>query len=220
MGNEKTSINIPLDDNNVIYGIEEYVYSSEDYTKALKCHNKIKKDIGNIKESYIRLGAYFVELRASCAYTCFGYSNLYDYIKNNFGLEKSAVSRCINVFETFAVSVDARGKVQLDDKYKDFSYSQLSEMLSLTGEEREKITPDMPVSAIRKMKKKRKNVIDVEVKEVAMSQPEEEPEMTEEEYLYRSAIYNEFTLKNTRYALPNLSYSNMLFGHYLVHSGN
>lgn len=220
MGNEKTSVSIREIDNDVVYGTEEYIYSSEDYAKALKCHNKIKKDIGNIKESYIRLGAYFVEIKTTGTYVCFGYKNLYDYIKSNFGLEKSAVSRCINVFETFAVSVDSRGRVQLDDKYKDFSYSQLSEMLSLTGEEREKITPDMPVSAIRKMKKKRKNVIDVEVKEVATSQPEEEPEMTEEEFLYRRAIGIEHCIRNKRFGLPNLSYSNMLFNRYLVHSGN
>lgn len=44
-------------------------------------------------------------------------------------------------------------KMFLKDKYEDFKYSQLCEMLSLSPKAWELVTPDMPVREIRALKK-------------------------------------------------------------------
>ena len=50
----------------------------------------------------------------------------------------------------------------LDDKYKQYSYSQLREMLSMSEENRKQVNPDMSIEQIRELKKNK----------VAISQPE------------------------------------------------
>lgn len=63
----------------------------------------------------------------------------------------------------------------IDEKYKSFGYSQLTEMLSLAPEHREKINSDMTIKQIREVKKDvvalssapvEQKVIDVDFKEV------------------------------------------------------
>lgn len=52
----------------------------------------------------------------------------------------------------------------LDDKYKQYSYSQLREMLPMSEEKRKQVKPDMTIEQIREIKKPKANI--------AISQPE------------------------------------------------
>lgn len=139
-------------DMKVVYG--EYVakgYKAKEL--ALASHGYIAKDVRDIKTSYIRLGFHLRESQKNLYYEDFGFISLADYADANFGLDKSALSRCMKVFERFSLRQGGVCKMFLDDRYKDYSYSQLCEMVSMDGKQLEKVKPSMTVKEIRELKK-------------------------------------------------------------------
>ena len=87
----------------------------------------IESDVMDIKKRYVTLGFHLYEMDQCRYYEDLGYENLYECIEANFAMDKSAVSRCIGVWKTFAaVDGDGSRKMWVDDRYKDFSYSQLA----------------------------------------------------------------------------------------------
>ena len=128
----------------------------------------IARDVVDIKQNYVKLGFHLHEFRHCQYYEDFGYNDFYEFVEANFGLDKSAVSRCISVWYRFAEyeSNSHSRKMWLSDRWKDFSYSQLCEMLPLDEDEIRVVEPQMTVKAIREYKKNLKN-------KNATSQPEE-----------------------------------------------
>lgn len=116
----------------------------------------ILNDIKNIKNSYIRLGFHLDEFKRFYYYHQFGYDSLEEFAEAKLGLDKSALSRCLGVFYHFSYCQDGCHKLWLDEKWKDYSYSQLCEMLPLNEEQRKEISPDMTVKEIRDFKKSKK----------------------------------------------------------------
>lgn len=119
-------------------------------------------DVADIRKYYIRLGFHLSEFRSNEYYRDFGYLTLEDFCDINLGMDKGAVSRCINVYEQFNASNDVTYCVgtktigcamDLSDRWKEYSYTQLCEMLPLSEEERKEVTPDMTVKQIREYKK-------------------------------------------------------------------
>ena len=137
----------------VVYG--EYVakgYKAKEL--ALASHGYIANDVRDIKTSYIRLGFHLRESQKNLYYEDFGFISLADYADANFGLDKSALSRCMKVFERFSLRQGGVCKMFLDDRYKDYSYSQLCEMVSIDDGHLQKIKPSMTVKEIRELKRK------------------------------------------------------------------
>ena len=117
----------------------------------------IESDVMDIKKRYVTLGFHLYEMDQCRYYEDLGYENLYECIEANFAMDKSAVSRCIGVWKTFAaVDGDGSRKMWVDDRYKDFSYSQLAEMLPMSECDRCKIRSDMSVKKIREVKQQLK----------------------------------------------------------------
>lgn len=151
-------------DLNIIYGSAKY--KREPRELALASVKYLYTDLTDIRKYYIRLGFHLEEFQRSGYYLDFGYSTLYGFCEKNLGLDKSAVSRCINVYKEFNASgmtyvrdgVTFTGSaMELQEEYKDYSYTQLCEMLPLSSEQRKDITPDMTISQIREYKKELKN---------------------------------------------------------------
>ena len=87
-------------------------------------------------------------------YEDFGYDNFYDFVDANFHMDKSAVSRCINVFLKFSRRTENDlPQMFIDDSYSKYSYSQLCEMLPMDEEQIKQIKPEMTIAAIREKKK-------------------------------------------------------------------
>lgn len=136
-------------------------------------------DLTDIRKYYIRLGFHLDEFSRYEYYNDFGYRTLEEFCEVNLGLDKSAVSRCINVYRNFNASNDVsfNGGVkstgcamELSEQWKDFSYTQLCEMLPLSNKQRKMVRPEMTVSQIREYKKNLKqNKTD---SPVASTQPE------------------------------------------------
>lgn len=117
----------------------------------------IESDVMDIKKRYVTLGFHLYEMDQCRYYEDLGYENLYECIEANFAMDKSAVSRCIGVWKTFAaVDGDGSRKMWVDDRYKDFSYSQLTEMLPMSERDRYRISSDMSVKKIREVKQRLK----------------------------------------------------------------
>lgn len=145
--------NCPLEPNMIrqeAYGYLKYLYT----------------DLTDIRKYYIRLGFHLDEFERCDYFRDFGYLSMEDFCDRNLGLDKSAVSRCINVFREFNAADDVTYKnglqkvgckMDLSEKWKDYSYTQLCEMLPLTPDQRKKIKPDMTVKQIREYKKALKN---------------------------------------------------------------
>lgn len=167
MGKNEVIMNPPQDADSIVWGAEETIYSADTMLFAKGAHEYIRKDINDIKNNYVKLGFHLAECQNLKYYECFGYSNFYDYVLANFGLDKSATSRCVNVFNRFSAVQNNSHKMFLDDKWKDYNYSQLSEMLPLDDDAIKAITPDMTVKQIREVKKQTK----ASLKIVATSQP-------------------------------------------------
>lgn len=132
-------------------------------------------DLTDIRKYYIRLGFHLEEFSRCGYYRDFGFASLEEFCEMNLGLDKGSVSRCINVYRTFNASNSVSFKngvkiegaaIELADEWKDYSYTQLCEMLPLSPEQRKDITPDMSVSQIREYKKNLKAK-----KPVALTQP-------------------------------------------------
>lgn len=134
------------------YGLIDFGVESEFAKSKVKY---ILTDLNDIRQNYLRLGFHLSEFIHGEYYKSFGYSNVDDFSKDNFGLDKSAISRCINVFRAFcARNADNTCLMYLDERYENYSYSQLTEMLSLDEKQRLKVKPDMTNREIRELKKK------------------------------------------------------------------
>ena len=130
----------------------------------------IHKDLEDVKTNFFYLGAHLIDLYNSGSYCVYakevtleqmridydlliGAGNLcsdyfFAYCDNVFALEKSQVSRLMNIADEFGDK--ARGfKVQ----WKDYKYSQLCELLPLTEEQRKAVKPDWSIKKIREYKK-------------------------------------------------------------------
>lgn len=154
-----------MSDLNIKYGL----FNLREEREIARGHFEyIARDIADIKQNYVRLGFHLREFRELQYYEDFGFDDFYEFVEVNFGLDKSAVSRCISVWYRFA-DYDSNShtrKMWLSDKWKDYSYSQLCEMLPLDDEKLRVVSPKMTVKEIREYKKNLKN-------KNATSQPEE-----------------------------------------------
>lgn len=133
----------------------------------LECRKKkILEDLNNVKQDKFYLGCHLIDLFKSAVwssdstmiapglslggkirgykFTCF----FMQYCEKHFGLDKSQVSRYMNIVDEFGDAM--RG---YKDEWREYKYSQLVEMLSLTEAQRRDITPQMTVAEIRAYKK-------------------------------------------------------------------
>ena len=112
----------------------------------------IKNELNTTKDSFVSLGYWLKQIRDRKLYEETGHKNLYEFAKDQFGISKSSVSRFMAVNDRF--SLNGNSPILLDT-YREFSQSQMVEMLSLTDEQVEQVTKDSTVKQIRDMKPKK-----------------------------------------------------------------
>lgn len=81
------------------------------------------------------------------------YKNIVECCKSEFGFSKSTTYRLLDIVKTFGAVENGMITYNSVCRYNNYSYSQLSEMLSLSESQREKVTADTTVSEIRNIKK-------------------------------------------------------------------
>lgn len=111
--------------------------------------NLIRDRVTAMAREYIGIGFFLRKVRDNEMYLEDGYKDIHDFAMNEFGMSKSTVNHCIRINEQFSIDGNSPG---IDERYKDFSKSQLQEMLYIPEDKREDVTPDMTVKEIRSMK--------------------------------------------------------------------
>ena len=143
-------------DLNIVYGPDFFPSDEGDFCgreTALGGAKYIFTDIADIKRSFFRLGFHLHEFDQLRYYEDFGFSSLADFCAANLGMDPSAVSRCVNVFLMTCNYNGMLPTMFMSDRYKGYSYSQLSEMLSIPEKKRIYVDPSMTVKEIREFKK-------------------------------------------------------------------
>ena len=150
-------IETPESSLNIIYGS---INTRKERELARASVKYILTDLNDIRCNYIRLGFHLNECASMKYYEDFGYDSMEEFCEKNFGLDKTAVSRCINICKVFCKGDQFVGalkesgcKMYLDDRWSEYSYSQLVEMLSMSDDQRRQIKPEMTIKEIRELKK-------------------------------------------------------------------
>lgn len=105
--------------------------------------------MGQLMDLFITSGYYLRRQYQEKQYLDAGYDRFEDYVKERYGRSRSWATRMMQINEKY--SIDGNDP-RLDPKYKGYGISQLQEMLSLTDEQREQVSPDMTVKEIRALK--------------------------------------------------------------------
>lgn len=108
----------------------------------------IRSNLQSAVRSVIATEFYLKHIRDNELYLEAGYKNINEYAMDRFGLSASATSRYITRNTRFSRGGNSP---LIDDRFKDFSKSQLQEMLGMSDEQLEQVTPDMTVREIRSM---------------------------------------------------------------------
>ncbi len=130
--------------------MENLVISSEGYIEIKK---QIKDKLNETVHNFIIIGYYLKQVRDSGAYRNDGYKNLEEFAKTEYGLSVSTASRFMDINTQFSKEGNSR---EIRDEYKNFAYSKLQEMLTVSPEDRGLVTEEMTVSQIREIKEAEK----------------------------------------------------------------
>ena len=117
---------------------EELTYSPEqwvehyqgDYLKTMTIETAgriIKSDMTNVARSCVSVGFHLKAIRDRELFRDAGYDTLWDYAADQFGISKSSASRYMEINDRFSIGGNTP---MLQKEYKDFSKSQLQEMIS------------------------------------------------------------------------------------------
>lgn len=119
----------------------------------------IKENFQSMAENMVAIGFYLKNIRDKKLYKEGGYNNFAEFAKEEFGLSEGYASRYVSINERF--SVGGNSPFILEDK-KTFSKSKLQEMLKLSDEQLEQVTPDMTAREIRALATSQEIEIDLE----------------------------------------------------------
>ena len=109
----------------------------------------INDELHKTRQSFVKIGWYLKHIHEAKMYEEGGYTNIYELAYDKFNISQSTATRFMKLCVEFSVGNDSP---ELDEKYIDFSVSQLFEMLPMK-ENREMVTADMTVKEIRDIKK-------------------------------------------------------------------
>lgn len=136
----------------------------------------IREKMRNMAANYVAIGFFLRIAKDKELYRAGGYESIHDMALDKFGMARQTADHCMRINKKFSENGNSP---MLADDFKDFSKSQLQEMLYLTDEKIDEVTPDMTVREIREVKKSDED------SGKALSRPDEH----EKEYLDAFAKY-------------------------------
>jgi hypothetical protein len=111
---------------------------------------QIRENLGGIVRNFVKTGWHLSWIDRSGAYKLKGYHSVTEYARETFGMTPDGVSRFIHVYEKYSIQGDTP---ELREEYRDFNFSQLTEMLQLPEEDYAMIRPETKREDIRDLKK-------------------------------------------------------------------
>ena len=110
----------------------------------------IRENLGGIVKNFVKTGWHLSRIDRSGAYKLKGYHSVTEYARETFGMAPDGVSRFIHVYEKYSIQGDTP---ELREEYRDFNFSQLTEMLQLPEDDHAMIRPETKREDIRDLKK-------------------------------------------------------------------
>lgn len=108
----------------------------------------IRANMQSTVRNVIATGYFLKHIRDNQLYLEDGYQNVNEFAMDRYGFSASTVSRYIARNAKFSKGGNSP---YIDEKFKEFNKSQLQEMLGMSDEQLEQVTPDMTVREIRSM---------------------------------------------------------------------
>ena len=109
--------------------------------------NQIEISSKNIVNGYLKLGKALKEFQEDKLYKLLKYDSIYDFAEKEYNFSKTAVKNLIAVYDKF--SDKKTNYLQLDEKYKNFNYTQLVELVPVDETELSNFKPEMTAKEIR-----------------------------------------------------------------------
>lgn len=127
-------------------GVKEW-YQETNYEDAKEI---IRDELGNIRNSFIKVGYFLRRIQETEGYKEDGYESIWECAKDQFGITRTTASRWMEINKRFS---SGGCSPYLAEEYKGYNKSQLQEMLYLSEEKLEEVNPGMKVMEIREQGK-------------------------------------------------------------------
>lgn len=145
---------------------------------------KIKRAMYDAAKQFVYIGFLLWEVKEYHYHNEAGYKDVYEYAEKELGFKRSSTKNFIAVACTFGNQYYGQfnekyvqlPSMTLKPEYKDFNYSQLTEMLSMSEPQRQKINPDMTVKEIRAIKKEPEFALEPNVETMKIPLPDDNPD--------------------------------------------
>lgn len=134
--------------------VDEKVSETQLLKEFKKRAGIIQKQMSNIQKSFLIIAFQLHWIKEHDMYTSMGYKNIYEYAEMEYGIGRSSCGNFICIIDNFAQR-DELGNVieRLEEQYQNFTSSQLIAMIGMTEEGKKRITPDMSVRLINRIRK-------------------------------------------------------------------
>ena len=129
--------------------MEEYTQLTMDLGQYRSAKEEIKIGLTGIVKSFVKVGWLLWRINRSEAFRQDGYSTIAEFAKAEYDMTPSGVSRFIDVYEKYSVEGDTP---ELKEKYREYNFSQLTEMLQIPEESRQMFLPEAKRESIRDFK--------------------------------------------------------------------
>ena len=115
----------------------------------------IAESITNVKKEFVKIGYCLYEIKEKKLYTLCSCKNIYHYAEYRFGISRGACNEYINIVERFCKK-DTQGCVllELEEKYNNYSSSQLAIMQRMDAAQLEKVNESMTIREMKDLIKK------------------------------------------------------------------
>lgn len=107
-----------------------------------------RENLTGMVETFIAAGYYLKVMQGE--YEQHGYKTIWECAEAELGLKKSEASRAMSMNSKYSVDGNTP---YIQEKYKQYSKSQLQEMLKMADDQIEQVDPDMTIREIREIKK-------------------------------------------------------------------
>ena len=138
---------------------------------------KIKQAMYDVAKQFVYIGFLLWEVQQYGYYREHGHNDVYEYAAFELNLKKTTVKNLIGINKAFGQQNQyGLRTMYLQQEYEKFNYSQLTEMLSMSETQRNKVKPDMTIRQIREIKKEPEFELEPGVETIPLQLPESKTE--------------------------------------------
>lgn len=110
-------------------------------------------DLQVIEKSFFKIGFRLNEAKEHRYFEVLGYEDIYELAESQFGFKKTTTKNLMEVNMTYSTGAYGQPTMEMDERFKGFSQTQLVEMLPMQAFNREHVPPTFTARDIRDYKK-------------------------------------------------------------------